>query len=167
MNILEFNYEWRCILVTIDWAVIILYDFNKDLGSKKTLSLITFFSAICNFQLFFKFYVVVLTFLFLDWPEHVDVYAIGVVNCVTGIGEVGGRASNASLWIRLGYPSPLLRFLHHTVPFFSLLPVFSPFSITRFSLQTPPSILRLSGYFESIMAPEVLLSQALQKWPHH
>lgn len=43
---------------------------------------------------------------------------------------------------------PLLRFLHHTVPLFSLLPVFSPFSITRFSLQTPPPILRPSGYFE-------------------
>ena len=65
--------------------------------------------------------------------------------------EVGGRASNVSLWIRLGYPSPLLRFLHHKVPLFSLLPVFSPFSITRFSLRAPPPILHLSslsGYFE-------------------
>lgn len=35
MDILEFNYEWRCIHVIIDWSVIILYDFNKDLGSKK------------------------------------------------------------------------------------------------------------------------------------
>ena len=88
---------------------------------------------------------VVFTLLFLDWLEHEDVYAIGVVNCVTRIGEVRGRASNASLWIRLGYPSPLLRFLHHTVPLFSILPVFSPFSITCFSFQTPPP---MSGHFE-------------------
>ena len=51
VDILEFNYEWRCIHVIIDWSVIILYDFNKDLGSKKKLlALLHFFLLFVTFN---------------------------------------------------------------------------------------------------------------------
>ena len=138
MDILEFNYEWRCIHVIIDWSVIILYDFNKNLGSKKTLSLITFFSAICNFQIFFKFYVVVLTLLSLDWPEHVDVYSL-----------------------------PFCDFCIIRFPSFHYSQSFLLFPLHVFRSKLPLPFYAYQAILNGIMAPNALLSQALQKWPHH